>query len=238
MITARIRFLSAGYYAPLAQAVARLAVAWSAPPAQAGPILDLGAGPGFYLGHVLDACHGHVGIALDISTFAARRAARCHVRAGAVVADAQGSLPVLSGSAALLLSLFAPRPLPEMRRVLHPEGHLLVVTPDTTHLASLREPLGLLDIEEGKDERLLAQAAACFALVHEERLALSLSLQREDAFDLLSMGPAAYHVAAEERAARAAALALPIVTSASFVLRVFKPVLRNPATCAGPSLPR
>jgi 23S rRNA (guanine745-N1)-methyltransferase len=225
MVEARVRFLSAGYYAPLAEAIVGLAArTTSTAEPQTTCILDVGAGPGYYLARVLEACTGFHGIACDISKFAARRAAHCHVRAVAVVADAAVSLPVPSQAVALLLSVFAPRNRDEFRRVLHPRGRWLVATPTPEHLASLRGPLGLLDIEPGKDERLLADAGAGFELVDEQALAFDLTLGRADALALLTMGPAAFHLAPDKRAARVAALVEPITTRASFTLRLLAPL--------------
>jgi 23S rRNA (guanine745-N1)-methyltransferase len=224
MVEARARFLGAGFYAPLAEAVARLASRLpGGADAQATCVLDVGAGHGYYLARVLDAREGFAGIALDISTFAARRAARCHGRAAAVVADASCTLPLRPHAVGLLLSVFAPRNPAEFRRVLHPQGRLLVVTPNPDHLASLREPLGLLDIEARKDERLLSRTNADFELDHEESLAIDISLRRPDALALLAMGPAAFHLTPDERAARVAVLVEPVEARAGFTLRLFQP---------------
>jgi 23S rRNA (guanine745-N1)-methyltransferase len=230
MVEARARFLGAGFYAPLAEAIACLASqATRGDAARSTCIVDVGAGCGYYLARVLDACEGVTGVALDISAFAVRRAARCHARAAAVVSDAASVLPLQARSAAMILSVFAPRNPTEFHRVLHPRGRLLVVTPGSDHLASLREPLGLLDIEPRKDERLLAQTAANFELAHAESLAFDISLRHADALALLAMGPAAFHLSCEEKTARVAALVEPITTRASFTLRLFRP--RGELTC-------
>ena len=171
MVQARIDFLAAGHYGPLADAVAAAAsgevagggapggAGWAAqdPP---GCVADVGAGTGYYLAAVLDRATGRAGLALDASKFAARRAARAHDRIGAIVADVRGRLPVADRAAALALSVFAPRPPAELRRVLHPAGRLLVVTPDSDHLGELAGPLGLLEVDPRKDERLTARLGA------------------------------------------------------------------------------
>ena len=61
--------------------------------APTGPLLDLGAGTGQYLAHVLERLPGEVGLALDVSKYASRRAAKAHPRASAVLADAWQALP-------------------------------------------------------------------------------------------------------------------------------------------------
>src|SRR5579859_1324075 len=79
MVAARVDFLGAGHYAPIADALA------AAVPAGTEHVVDLGAGTGSYLARVLDAVPAAHGLALDISKFALRRAAKAHPRAGAVV---------------------------------------------------------------------------------------------------------------------------------------------------------
>ena len=57
-------------------------------------LLDLGGGTGHHLAGVLDRLPDAVGVVLDSSRYAARRAARAHPRAVAVVADTWARLPV------------------------------------------------------------------------------------------------------------------------------------------------
>ncbi len=103
MVDARLRFLGRGHYAPIEQAVARAVASVDVP----GVVLDVGSGPGTYLAHALDAV-SRLGVALDLSAVAIRRAARIHERAGAVVGDVTERLPVVDGAAAVVLDVFAP----------------------------------------------------------------------------------------------------------------------------------
>ena len=100
MVQARAAFLGAGHYDALSEAVAAAV--------GRGPVVDVGAGTGHHLARVLDRVEGP-GLALDLSKHAARRAARAHPRAGAVVADAWRALPVADAVAGTVLSVFAPR---------------------------------------------------------------------------------------------------------------------------------
>jgi 23S rRNA (guanine745-N1)-methyltransferase len=186
MVAARAAFLAAGHYAPVTDALARRA-AVDAP----GVIADVGAGTGQHLAAVLDAHPDRIGIALDSSTPAMRRAARAHPRMAAVTCDAWDALPVAEGAAAVVLSVFAPRGANEIRRVLAPAGVVLVVTPTERHLAELREPLGLLRTDPGKADRL----AADLGLRERDRLAIEaeLRLTAEEALLAARMGPAGHH---------------------------------------------
>ena len=125
-----------------------------------GPVLDVGAGPGWYLAGAVEPVDARIGLALDSSRFAARRAARAHPRVAAVVADAWSALPVRTASISTVLSVFAPRDLAEFARVLEPGGRVVAVTPEPEHLAELRERFGLLAVDEGKSDSLAADAAA------------------------------------------------------------------------------
>ncbi len=117
-------------------------------------MVDLGSGPGYYLEAVLEALPERIGIAVDNSKYAARRAARCHPRAGAVVADVWQDLPLASESAAVIINVFAPRNGEEIERVLAPGGLLLTVTPDPDHLHQLAGPLSMISVDSDKERRL------------------------------------------------------------------------------------
>lgn len=163
-------------------------------------VVDLGAGTGYYLAAVLDAWPAAEGLAFDVSKAALRRAAKAHPRAGAVLADTWGALPLADGSVDLLLNVFAPRNGAQMRRVLKPGGLLVVVTPTEHHLAELREQLGLLAVHPSKAERL-AQELRDFAPAGEQLLEWQLDLTAAEAADLIAMGPNAFHEQARATAA-------------------------------------
>jgi 23S rRNA (guanine745-N1)-methyltransferase len=206
MVTARTAFLAGHHYLPLATALTHHLVDHE-PMARldgvSGPqlhdhqavaplVVDLGAGTGYYLAAVLQAWPGAQGLAFDVSKAALRRAAKAHPRAGAVLADTWGTLPLADGSVDLLLNVFAPRNGAQMHRVLKPGGTLLVVTPTERHLAELREQLGLLSVHPSKAERL-AQELRDFTPVGEQLLEWRLDLTAAQADDLIAMGPNAFH---------------------------------------------
>ncbi|MET3635911.1 putative RNA methyltransferase [Curtobacterium oceanosedimentum] len=212
MVDARIRFLGRGHYAPVERALAAVVAATEAP----GVVLDVGSGPGTYLAHVLDAdgpdeaasdatasdgrpdsppagsVTARLGVALDLSAVAIRRAARVHPRAGAVVGDVTERLPVVDDAAAVVLDVFAPRNQREYARVLHPAGVLAVVTPRTGHLAELAEATIAVDPE--KERRLRDSLEPTFALRSSEDLTWTMDLSAEDVHDVVHMGPSHHHV--------------------------------------------
>src|SRR5665811_2236368 len=99
---------------------------------------------------------------------------------------------IRDSSASLILDIFAPRNAPEFRRVLRPDGALLVVTPSPRHLQELVAGLGLLKVDERKSERLEQSLSGDFELwapaEYEERLRLSSA----EALALAAMGPVSY----------------------------------------------
>lgn len=214
MVEARESFLQAGHLRRLSESLAEEAAELRA----RGAVLDLGAGTGYHLAHVLDALPDRVGIALDSSAAALRRAARCHERAAAVGADAWDPLPIRDGVAALALSVFAPRNPAELARVLVPEGTLLAVTPTARHLYELVGPLGLLSVPEDKEDRLDEQLAGSFELAARRRVEHAMFLARDEAAQLVRMGPSAWHVDEATVSERLAALPDPLTVTASMTL--------------------
>jgi 23S rRNA (guanine745-N1)-methyltransferase len=213
MVQARSRFLAAGHFASLAEELGRAAVgaAGLAGPHGAGGrcVVDVGAGTGYYLAAVLDRLPERVGLALDASRFSARRAARAHPRIGAIRCDAWRRLPVADGAACLVLNVFAPRNGAELRRILAPGGRLLVVTPMREHLGELVGPLGLLTVDERKEERLTGKLSPHLELAARAEHRVTLSLDREAVAALAAMGPSSRHAPAAALAERVARLREP-----------------------------
>ena len=214
MVEARDAFLGEGHYRRLSDALAEEAAGGSAP----GAVVDIGAGTGYHLARVLVALPERTGLALDASSAALRRAARAHPRAAAIGADAWKPLPLRDGIAALILSVFAPRNPGEMARVLAPGGGLLAVTPTTRHLHELVGPLGLLSVPEDKADRLDEQLAPHFDLSGRGTVEHSMFLAREEAAQLVRMGPSAWHVDEQAVAERLALLPDPLAVTASVTL--------------------
>ncbi len=219
MVAARARFLDTGHYAPIASAVAG---ATSAVPADT-PIVELGAGTGHYLAAAIGATRGTtggLGLAVDSSKYALRRAARWpHV--AAVLADAWSPLPLRDAVAGAVLSIFAPRDAAEVLRIVRPGGPIVIVTPEPDHLAELREPMGLLAVDADKSGQIVeafgrAASSAPRRPAHRaahppdgqpapqvRSLRYRVELTRAEALDCAAMGPAARHRTAADLAQRA-----------------------------------
>lgn len=220
MVAARADFLAAGYYSPLTAALITATALPSSGAAAGGAVLDVGAGTGQHLAAVLDAAPGAVGIALDSSRYAARRAARAHPRAGAVVADAWTGLPVRTGSIAVVLDVFSPRNGAETARVLRPGGLLVVVTPGPDHLTGLVDVLGGLQVDAAKDSRLAAALEPHLTPLDRAERRWPLVLPRADALRAIAMGPSARHL--RDLEAAVGELPDPVRATASIVVTRYR----------------
>jgi 23S rRNA (guanine745-N1)-methyltransferase len=211
MVGDRAEFLAAGHYRPIVAALVRAAVGRY----PGGLVLDAGTGTGHYLAAVLDALPTAPGLGLDAAKPALRRAARAHPRAGAALSDLWRPLPLADGAAGLILNVFAPRHAAEFRRVLRPDGALLVVTPAADHLAELVTALGLLRVDPAKTDRLTDQLGRHFAAAATVSHRWPLRLTPPEVRTLVGMGPSAWHLDA------AALDAAPATATASVDLSVW-----------------
>lgn len=192
MVAARERFLAAGHFQPLTEALVQAA---TDPPE--GAVIDLGCGTGHYLAAVLEALPGRTGVGIDNSKFAARRAAKSHQRASAVVADIWDGIPVRDGAAGLMINVFSPRNGEEMARILAPGGRLVVVTPQARHLAELIEPFRMISVDPDKEERLERSLGSLAAGAESRDLEWTITVSREDVRNLVEMGPSAGRIEPE-----------------------------------------
>ncbi|MCV2491580.1 23S rRNA methyltransferase [Geodermatophilus sp. YIM 151500] len=221
MVADRVAFLSAGHFAGLTGALADAVLA----PDTGAPatLLDLGGGTGHHLAALLDRVPGAVGVVLDSSRYAARRAARAHPRAVAVVGDGWARWPVRDGVLDRVTVVFAPRNGPQIARVLRPEGRLVVVTPAADHLAELVGRLGLLRVDPDKAERLAASLEPHLEPLAERTHREELRLDRAAVTALVGMGPHARHRSRAERAAAVAALPEPLPVTVSVRIGTYRP---------------
>ena len=224
MVAARVSFLEAGHYGPLAEAVAAAVVPFLS--TEAATLLDSGTGTGHYLRVMLDAAaaaSSHVtAVGLDISKFALRRAARLNPEAVNLVCDVWQPLPVADHAIDVVTVIFAPRNPAEFARVLRPGGRLVVVTPRAGHLAAIARQTGMLGIEEGKDARLVDAMSAQFSLEAVRDLVIPLVLSPQEVADLAYMGPAGHHLDRAALAARLAGLEPGTAVEARFRISVFR----------------
>ncbi|GGL91518.1 putative RNA methyltransferase [Micromonospora yangpuensis] len=186
-------------------------------------VVDAGGGTGWHLAAVLAALPGAVGLTLDVSKPALRRAARAHPRAAAALVDTWQRLPLADGCVAVLLNVFAPRNGAEFRRVLATDGRLLVVTPAEDHLTELVDALGLLRVDPAKADRVAGSLAGHFTEVAATVLRGRLSLTHAEVGTLVGMGPSAWHTDPGALAERIATRPEPVTVTLAVRLGVHRP---------------
>ncbi|MET4061881.1 23S rRNA (guanine745-N1)-methyltransferase [Arthrobacter sp. UYP6] len=219
MVQARVDFLAAGHYRPLARELAQL-VAQAAPGART--VLDAGAGTGYYLDSVREALPAADAVALDISKFALRRAARALPAAYCLVWDVWRPLPLADASVDVVLNVFAPRNAPEFRRVLRADGVLAVVTPRPRHLEEIRSLAGMLDIGAEKENRVIDAVDPYFRPEAIRHCEYRMDLTAADIRNVALMGPSARHLDRNSLRDNLAELPETLPVTASFSLQVFR----------------
>lgn len=218
MVAARQRFLDAGHYQPIAEAVSN-AVLGHVEVLTAGSLpfscLDAGCGEGYYLRQLADAATNSQSLSLmglDISKWAVLAAAKQdnkQVPKSSWVVGSNAHLPVQSGTLDSVLCMFGFPVVSEFAQVLKAGGLLLQVEAGPRHLRELREII----YPSLKPKRLpVTEMPEGFTHHSTDALHYSLILEGpEQIADLLAMTPHLYRASAEGRA-RAAKLDVLNVT--------------------------
>jgi 23S rRNA (guanine745-N1)-methyltransferase len=196
MVAARSRFLNAGYYARLAEAVTAL-LCYRLP---ARPlIVDAGCGDGYYLQHLSDALasadRAPAVLGFDISKWAVQSAARRCSATWLVASNRR--IPLADNAADALLDLFGFPDYASFARILRPAGLLLRVTALDEHLLELRE----LIYPRLRTPRPPVTPPPPFTLIEQTQLRFHLAdLDHAVLQDLLQMTPHLFRASAEGKA--------------------------------------
>ncbi|MBK8294635.1 MAG: hypothetical protein IPK93_07625 [Solirubrobacterales bacterium] len=190
MLAARDRVLGAGLFQPVADAIQK-EIGDAGLEDVEGAVVDLGAGTGWYLAGVLEVHPDRIGLGVDNSKFAARRVARVHPRAGAIVADIWDEVPVKSGAAALIINVFSPRNGEEIERIRAEGGRLIVVTPTPDHLRELIQPFEMISVDPDKEARLEKTLVDAEESLSSGLVEWKMNLTPSEVADLVAMGPSA-----------------------------------------------
>ena len=189
-VAARRRFLERGFAQPLIDAVAALVTN--------GPALDVGCGEGRQLAAFRrDESHG-----IDISVPAIDLAARTWRECQFVVANADRFLPYESASFAFVTSVTSRVNAAEFRRVLRPDGMLIVAVAAPDDLIELREAvLGERKLID-RTESAITTLEPHFRLVKQERVRTVAHLDREAIGDVMTSSYRAMRTRERESLAR------------------------------------
>lgn len=223
-VRARTSFLTHGYYAPAAEAIAALVRAYTP---EGGLVLDAGCGEGYYSGRISDG--GFPVLGVDLSKFAADAAAKSarsrRMASGQapVTLYAVGSvfaLPVADACMDTVTNIFAPCAPSEYARVLKRGGHLIVAGAGERHLFGLKR-LIYDDPYLNDPRRDLPAEGDGFDLVETRNVAFTVTVtdpaHREALF---SMTPYYWRTSREGHSRLAAADVLE--TEVSFDLHIYR----------------
>lgn len=210
MLLARRAFLERGFFRPIAAAINDRVLehlhGLRAANRLRGEevIVDAGCGEGYYLKRLADRLQptrtfGHIRLAgVDVSKEAVRLTASRLPGHLCAVADITQGLRLRRGSAAVLLSVFAPRNPIAFAEALMPGGLCLVVVPRPEHMRELRSLLSLLEIPASKRARVVTQFSPYLRLMRCQDLDYVVRLDDEAVRAWLQMGPNAWHLAADQ----------------------------------------
>jgi len=203
MLMARREFLEQGHYQPLSDLINDLVYTHVPLSSDTLAILDAGCGEGYYIGRLQQSLLAHdypaQCIGLDISKDAIRMAAKRHKQGCFVVANIKERLVFVDAAMQVVLNIFAPRNPAEFARVLAPGTLLLVIIPGSDHLQQLRSALHLLNIEEDKKQKVIAQFAPFFDFVTSTSLSYPLQFRSKEILQAVMMTPNYWHLTQEVR---------------------------------------
>ena len=189
MLIARRVFLEAGFYEPIAKAVAMMIDA-NHTTGQSMRLLDMGCGEGYYSRKIVFYCNHSKQIALhgiDIAKFAIAAAAKKQPNARFVVASSS-RLPYTDQYFDFVLRVFAPSDGDELKRILKSSGYFLTVTPGPRHLWQLKEFI-YAEVKEHAPESPVPQG---FERLAAQRVSYKITPNSQQRIALLQMTPFAW----------------------------------------------
>ena len=156
--------------------------------------VDAGCGTGYHLDAIVRQLprRSNVawsGLGFDVSKEAAQIASRrgCHL--AFAVSDVWSDWPLRSGSADIVVNIFAPKNLGQMARVISPDGALAMAFPGPGHFVELRREFGLKPMRAGKACSYIDAVGRFFGEVWCKRLTQSLDLEGESIMNAMLMAP-------------------------------------------------
>ena len=212
-VLSRRAFLEAGFYAPILNTLIETAKELGI----TGPILDVGCGEGYYSAQLAQALDAEL-VGFDISKEAVRCAAAKYKGHTWLTATAS-HIPVESGSAQLVTSLFALTLPEEFARVLADGGYYFQVLAAQDHLLGLK---CIIYPELKLKEKDSVPDLPGFELVKSIPIRFSFTVEGEQKQNLLSMTPHVFRIGKEgaERLKNTQTL----TDTASCVLNVYRPL--------------
>jgi len=213
MVRSRQRFLNAGYYQDLAEAL----TAAIKQNGQNHRLLDIGCGEGYYLTEIQRAWPELQLVGLDISKTAVRLAAKRKLDAQLAV-DSGFNMALFDNSVDTAISVFSPISASETSRVLKPEGQLIMVGPGEQHLSGLTAHIYDKSTAHGGNYQVLDNSPE-FSLLEETVIEKDIQVEGSAISDLLHMTPYYWHAKPQQQ--KYLAELDQLETKIQFTLRVY-----------------
>lgn len=221
MLKARGDFLSRGYYSPISEKAAEIAADHAHGTTETFVTLDLGSGKGHhtlnYTKELISRGLSPLTVGFDASKYGAEYGMKQSRASSLAPAHGVGekivppacvffpsnifSLPVKDNCADCCISMFAPIPWDEVRRVLKDGGILIVVSSGEKHLYEMRrmiyDDVIISDSKQSFEEKA---GSFGFAEIHAEKLMYTMHLsENSEIMSLFTMTPFYYKTTREGR---------------------------------------
>jgi 23S rRNA (guanine745-N1)-methyltransferase len=201
MVLARSEFLSSGLYQPIADMLVDILGGMTNDRPE-NFIVDAGCGEGYYLDYVYSrlGCQNLSYIGLDISKEAVVFAARRNKMITWLVASNK-NLPIISDSADTVLCQFGFPFYDEFKRILKPNGKIILVDTGKNHLIELRKII-YSEVRESDLPSISEGEKNGFKLLESKKLTYKDHLtSNQQIMNLLSMTPHLFRATAEGKIA-------------------------------------
>lgn len=188
MLIARRAFLETGHYNPLIAEI----IAGAQQIINPKTILDIGCGEGTYTNAFALAFKSGILYAMDIAKPAIQMAAKKYNAINFCVASA-ARLPYLDKGFDLVISIFAPYEIAEIKRILNPGGVFILVGPGPQHL----QELAAIVYAKVAPHKMDLPNLEAFKLVSQTELNYSINLAANEIINLWKMSPYYWHTKAD-----------------------------------------
>lgn len=188
MIKSRKNFLAKGYFDPLLN---KILYDLKQLNLNNPNIIDLGCADGYYTNSIRAVYQSILGI--DISKDAIKYASKSYNDILFIVANSK-AIPIKDETVDLVISIFAPVFLDEIKRILKKDSYLLKVTPNSDHMLELKQIL-YEDVYLTKEKQIVD---INFSLIYDDNLTYKVLLKHNEIINLFTMTPYSYKTAISE----------------------------------------
>lgn len=190
MTNAREAFLAKGYYDVLIESIEVFVNEFVALNSRSFQLLDLGCGTGFYTRNLFKEKNIQK-TGVDISKVAIAKAAVKDKEATYIIGSVF-NLAIADSSVDLLINIFSPLSLEELKRVLKPGGYFVKVIPIGNHMREIAELVYETFIPHESNVKEEIEADKELRIIKTENLRKIILLSGEDLLNFVRMTPYLY----------------------------------------------